>query len=90
MTPVTLLLPGHASCRRCRHPLTAAASVRRGIGPVCIRHAAQPDNLADALVDLAARADEAANTLADRTPAELAQLAVAVDVLAAFLGGDPR
>ncbi|MGC5583033.1 DUF6011 domain-containing protein [Ornithinimicrobium sp. W1665] len=26
------------SCRVCGHPLTAEASVRRGIGPVCARH----------------------------------------------------
>lgn len=79
-----------ASCRRCGHPLTAAASVRRGVGPVCGRYAARADVLAVSLVDLAHLATDAADTLADRPAAELAQLAVAVDVLAAFLGGGPR
>lgn len=57
---------------------------------MCIRYAARVDVLAVSLVDLARLATEAADALQNRPPDELAQLAVAVDVLAAFLGGGPR
>ena len=57
---------------------------------MCIRYAARVDVLAVSLVDLAHLATEAADTLENRPPDELAQLAIAVEVLAAFIGGDPR
>lgn len=37
LTRALELLTPRPRCRRCGHPLTAEASVRRGIGPVCLR-----------------------------------------------------
>lgn len=45
-------------CGRCRHPLTAAKSIARGIGPVCCtRDTAVRNELACRLLRLAERTD---------------------------------
>ncbi len=37
LTQALNLLTPRPRCRRCGHPLTAERSVRRGMGPVCLR-----------------------------------------------------
>ncbi len=37
LTQALNLLTPRSRCRRCGHPLTAERSVRRGMGPVCLR-----------------------------------------------------